>query len=128
MSPVSCLGNVLPVTVLFGQFPPGSPLIPPSHPSQFLLGKGAVEAVLSDSPSAPGREGFHYEVLLKHEAARERNQTLKSPRSPNTPRVGTETPLVSLTHYESVLSDCTKGHTTASASDPSDLQQQLQLS
>lgn len=39
-----------------------------------------------------------------HEPARDRKQTLKTPRSPNTQRVGTETPLVSLTHYGSVLS------------------------
>lgn len=104
VSPVSCRGNVLTVMILSRQFPSGSALIPPSHPSQFLLGKGVLVAMLSDSPSAPGREVFCYEVLFKHEPARDRKQTLKNPRRPNTQWVETETPLVILTHHGSVPS------------------------
>lgn len=65
--------------------------------------------MLSDSPSAPGREVFRYEVLFKHEPARGRKQTFKNPRRPNTQRVGTQTAFVSLTHHGSVPSVLYRG-------------------
>lgn len=78
VSPVSCLGNRHTVMVLFGHFPPWFGLVPPSHPSQFLLGKGVLVALFSDSPSVPGREVFYYEVLFKHET----ESRFKNPQHP----------------------------------------------